>query len=63
VQGLSDSAVVAAGAAAITVPWWEHAVNSWLPPTVQGIIAAATLIFVVARAINEVRKFFTHEKD
>lgn len=62
VQGLSDSAVVAAGAAAITLPWWEQAVQ-WMPTVVQGVIAAATLVFVIARAVNEVRKFFTQEKD
>jgi len=52
----SDLAVLAAGAAAYTVPWWGPLVD-WLPNIAQGIIVTMTVVFVIVRAINEVRKF------
>jgi len=52
----SDLAVLAAGAAATTSPWWGPLFD-WLPYMAQGIIVAATVVFVIVRAINEVMKF------
>lgn len=58
----SDLAVLAAGAAATTAPWWGPLVE-WLPNLAQGIIVACTLVFVVVRAINEVAKFIRESRD
>lgn len=61
-MSVEDAGVVVVGAATAAYPWWEPWV-SWVPDTVQGAIVTATLIFVVARAVNEVRKFFRSEKE
>lgn len=57
----SDVAVVAAGASAITTPLWTPLVE-WVPQIAQGMIVAGTLVFVVARAVNEVLKFIRESR-
>lgn len=54
---LSDVGVLSVATGAATVDYWGEWF-AWVPPTLQFIVAAATVIFVVSRAVNEVRKLF-----
>jgi uncharacterized NAD(P)/FAD-binding protein YdhS len=64
-QGLqvtsADGAVVAVGTAAATHGLWAN-LTAGLPTFIQVLITAATVIFVVARAVNELRRFWRNRK-
>lgn len=52
-----DIAVGAASTVALTQPWWG-VLFSAIPDVAQGLIVLATVVYVLARAINEVKKFW-----
>lgn len=52
-----DVGVIAAGAAAVTQHWWTPLLE-WLPDFAKICITAATVVFVIARAAYEVRRFW-----
>lgn len=54
---LEDVGVVVAGIAAATFQWWQPMVE-WIPDILQGFVLCGTVVFVAARAVNEVRKLF-----
>lgn len=58
---VADSTVVAAGGLAATSGWWGPMVAS-VPDVLQGLILVSTVVFVVARAANEVIKFIRTQK-
>lgn len=57
-----DAVVVGVGAAAATYDWWGWIIQA-VPETIQVIVTVATLVYVVFRAANEIRKFLAREKE
>lgn len=51
-----DALVVTAGAVAVTYPWWEG-LAAWIPHIAQVVITTGTIIFVLFRMVNEIRRF------
>lgn len=54
---MEDAGVVGVGVATATYSWWQPIVE-WIPDVLQGFVLCCTVVFVAARAVNEVRKFF-----
>lgn len=52
---IEDVGVVTVGVAAATHEWW-YPIIKWVPDILQGFVLCATVVFVAARAVNEVRK-------
>lgn len=52
---MEDVGVVAVGVAAASYQWWQPIVD-WVPDVLQGFVLCATVVFVAARAVNEIRK-------
>ena len=54
---VEDVAVVGVGVGAATYSWWQPIIE-WVPDILQGFVLVGTVVFVAARAVNEVRKLF-----
>lgn len=52
-----DVNVAIATVAAVTHDWWSNLVT-WVPSALQMLVFASTVVYVVFRAANEVRKFY-----
>jgi len=57
----ADASVVFIGAATAVYPWWEPLVAA-VPDIAQGIILLGTVVYVVARATNEVTKLWREDR-
>lgn len=57
-----DVAVGVIAGAAATAQWWAPWFE-WLNGAAQGLILAGTVIFVLYRAMNEIKKFYAPKDD
>lgn len=57
-----DTAVGLAFATSATFAWWREMLW-WIPDFLQTIVLLATVIYVVYRALNEARKFYTKDSN
>lgn len=53
----ADAGVITATAVALTHEWWQPMLSA-IPGIAQGLVLSGTIVYVLFRAANEVRKFF-----